>query len=47
MQLFLAIRHKVIFMSEEDFPTCKLGKLGEPTGGGRKGGGGVDLTEYQ
>ena len=41
MEIFLAIRHEVMFMREEDFPTCKLGKLGDPTGGGRRG---VDLN---
>ena len=35
MEIFLAIRNEVIFMRDEDFPTCKLSKLGEPTGGGR------------
>ena len=30
-------------LNEEYFPKCKLGKLGEPTGGGR-GGGGWGLT---
>ena len=34
MEIFLAIRHEVRFLREEDFPTCKLGKLGEPTGAG-------------
>ena len=28
MEIFLAIRHQVMFMREEDFPTCKLGNLG-------------------
>ena len=41
MEIFLAIRHKVIFTFEEDFPTRKFGKLGEPTGGGK---GGFDLN---
>ena len=32
----LAIRHEVMFMRDidEDFPTCKLRKLGDPTGEG-------------
>ena len=34
----LAIRHEVMFMREEYFPTCELGKLGDPTGEGREGG---------
>ena len=33
MEKFLAIRYEVVFMREEDFPTCKLGKLQDPTGG--------------
>lgn len=28
-----------MFMREKDFPTWKLGKLGELTGGGKGGGG--------
>ena len=39
MEIFLAIRQEVMFMREEDFPACKLGKLEEPTGEG----GGIDL----
>ena len=27
MAIFLAIRHEIMFMRDEDFPTCKLGKL--------------------
>ena len=42
MEIFLAIRHEVMFMREEDFPTCNLGKLGQPAGGGR---GEVDLND--
>ena len=42
MEIFLATKHKVMFMHDEDFPTCKLSKFEEPTGGGR--GGGVDLN---
>ena len=38
MEIFLAIRHEVMFIREEDFPTCKLGKLREPIAGGRGGG---------
>ena len=38
MEIFLAIRHEVMFMRDEHFPTCKLSKLGDPTGGGRGGG---------
>ena len=40
MEIFLVIRHEVMFMRDEDFPTCKLSKLGEPTGGES----GVDLN---
>ena len=43
MEISLALRHEVMFMRDEDFPTYKLSKLGEPTGGGR-GGGGLILT---
>ena len=38
MEIFLALRHEVMFMHYEDFPTCKLSKLLEPTGGEREGG---------
>ena len=41
MEIFLAIRHGVMFMSDEDFPTCKLSKLEDPTG---EEGGGLALT---
>ena len=36
--IFLAIQYEVMFRREEDFPTCNLSKLGDPTGGGRGGG---------
>ena len=40
MEISLAIRHEVMFyMREEELPTCELSKLGDPTGGGREGGG--------
>ena len=38
MEIFL-IWHEVMFiMCDEDFPTCKLSKSGNPTGEGRWGG---------
>ena len=37
MELFLAIPHEAMFMRDKDFPTCKLSKLGDPTGAGRGG----------
>ena len=37
MEIFLAIRHEVMFMRDEDFPICKLSNLEDPTGGGRGG----------
>ena len=37
MEIFLAIRHDVMFMRDEDFSTCKFNKSGDPTGGGRRG----------
>ena len=44
IEILLAIRHEVMFMRDEDFPTCKSSKLGDPTGGGRgDGGGGLTL----
>ena len=39
IKIFLAIRHEVMFMCDKDFLACKLSKLGDPTGGGRGGGG--------
>ena len=35
VKIFLPIRHEVMFMRKEDFPTCKLSKLGDPAGEGR------------
>ena len=35
MEIYLTIRYEVMFMSDKDFPTCKLSKLGDPTGGRR------------
>ena len=37
IEIFLAIWHEVMSMHEEDLPTCKLGKLGNPTREGRGG----------
>ena len=31
-----------MFMRDEDLPTCKFSKLGDPTGGGRFGGGNLN-----
>ena len=31
MEIFWAIRHRLLFVREEDFPTSKLGELGEPS----------------
>ena len=44
MEIFLAIRHVVMFMRDEDVPTCKLSKLGDPLGEEGGGGGGVKLA---
>ena len=35
MEIFLAIRHEVMFRRDEDFPKCKLSNLEEPNGEGR------------
>ena len=40
IEIFFAIRHEVTFLREENVPTCKIGKLGDPTGGGTGDGGG-------
>ena len=40
MEIFLATRRELMFM-RDDLPTCKLSKLGDPTGGVRGGGRGA------
>ena len=43
VEIFLAIRQEVMFMRDEDLPTCKLSRLGDSTGGGIGRGGGLTL----
>ena len=40
MEIFLAIRHEIMFMRDKDFPRCTLSKLGNHTHNdtGREGG---------